>query len=203
MTFTVRAPPEPATSTFCGLISRWMIPASCAAVTRRHVAESAAGVVRGSDPRRHVAENAAGVDRKRPDLFTRACSVRGNVRAAARVQRVALAKLSRLHRTMAKLVPQIRYWLKTGYVAANKIISLQIPELYAIVRGKVGKTVEFGLNWGITRLRGGFLLATLAGDNESFTIPSSRCARWRTTSRGSGKRQERTATTGAAGAKRT
>jgi hypothetical protein len=42
-------------------------------------------------------------------------------------------------------VPQIRYWLNTGYVAANKIVSLHIPELYAIVRGKVGKTVEFGL----------------------------------------------------------
>lgn len=79
-------------------------------------------------------------------------------------KKVAWAKLVRLHQTMGKLVPQIRYWLRTGYVAANKIISLQIPELYAIVRGKVGKTVEFGLSWGITRLRGGFLLATLAKD---------------------------------------
>jgi len=41
-------------------------------------------------------------------------------------------------------VPQIRYWLKTGFVAANKVISLHIPELYAIVRGKVGKKVELG-----------------------------------------------------------
>jgi hypothetical protein len=32
------------------------------------------------------------------------------------------------------------------------------------VRGKVGKTVEFGLSWGITRLRGGYLLATVATD---------------------------------------
>jgi hypothetical protein len=30
------------------------------------------------------------------------------------------------------------------------------------VRGKVAKPVEFGLSWGITRLRGGFLLATMA-----------------------------------------
>lgn len=77
-------------------------------------------------------------------------------------KKVAWAKLGRLHQTMEKLVPQIRYWLKTGYVAANKIISLQVPELYSIVRGKVGKAVEFGLNWGISRLRGGFLLATLS-----------------------------------------
>jgi hypothetical protein len=53
-------------------------------------------------------------------------------------------------------------------VAANKIVSLQIPEVYAIVRGKIGKTVEFGLNWGITRLRGGFLLATLAKDKREL-----------------------------------
>ena len=75
---------------------------------------------------------------------------------------VAGEKLVRLQQTMDRLLPQIRYWLRTGFVAADKIISLQIPELYSIVRGKVGKTVEFGLSWGITRLRGGFLLARLA-----------------------------------------
>jgi hypothetical protein len=76
---------------------------------------------------------------------------------------VAKAKLVQLNETMARLIPQIRYWLKTGFVASGKIISLHIPELYAIVRGKVGKAAEFGLSWGIRRLRGGFLLATLAG----------------------------------------
>lgn len=76
--------------------------------------------------------------------------------------KVARAKVLRLHETMTKLVPQIRYWLETGWVAAEKVISLHIPELYAIVRGKVGKKVEFGLNWGIRRLAGGYLLATLA-----------------------------------------
>ena len=81
---------------------------------------------------------------------------------------VARQKLVRIHQTMAKLVPQIRYWLKTGFVAADKIISLHIPELYSIVRGKVGKKVEFGLNWGITRLRGGFLLARLAVDRREL-----------------------------------
>jgi hypothetical protein len=33
--------------------------------------------------------------------------------------------------------------------------------LRTIVRGKAGKVVEFGLSWGITRLQGGFILATL------------------------------------------
>ncbi len=77
---------------------------------------------------------------------------------------VARRKLAQLHQTVGKLLPQIRYWLRTGYVAAGKIINLHIPELYSIVRGKVGKTVEFGLSWGITRLRGGFVLATMARD---------------------------------------
>ena len=65
---------------------------------------------------------------------------------------VAKSKLVQLHETMSKLLPQIRYWIRTGYVASGKIISLHIPQLYSIVRGKVGKSVEFGLTWGITRL---------------------------------------------------
>lgn len=75
---------------------------------------------------------------------------------------VARRRLGELHDTVGKLLPQIRHWLRTGFVATGKIINLQIPELYSIVRGKVGKTVEFGLSWGITRLRGGFVLATMA-----------------------------------------
>jgi IS5 family transposase len=76
--------------------------------------------------------------------------------------KVAWATLQKMHATMQRLLPQIRSWIRTGRVAKNKIISLSIPELYSIVRGKVGKAVEFGLKWGIARLRGGFLLATMA-----------------------------------------
>jgi IS5 family transposase len=81
---------------------------------------------------------------------------------------VARAKVAQLHETMKKLIPQIRYWLKTGWVASGKIISLHIPELYSIVRGKVGKKVEFGLSWGIRRLGGGYLLATLATNKDEM-----------------------------------
>lgn len=77
-------------------------------------------------------------------------------------------KLSELYQTMGKLLPQIRHWLRTGRVAAGKIINLHIPELYSIVRGKVGKAVEFGISWGITRLRGGFVLATLGCNREDL-----------------------------------
>ena len=94
--------------------------------------------------------------------------LRGHAVAAGR-------KLAELRATMGKLLPQIRHWLRTGRVATGKIINLHIPELYSIVRGKVGKAVEFGLSWGITRLRGGFVLATLAngrGDlhDSSFAV---------------------------------
>jgi len=81
---------------------------------------------------------------------------------------VARGKLEQLQQTMSALLPQIRYWIRTGFVASGKIISLHIPQLYAIVRGKVGKPVEFGLSWGITRLRGGYLLATLARDRNEL-----------------------------------
>lgn len=82
--------------------------------------------------------------------------------------KVAHAKTKQLHEAMSKLLPQIRYWIKTGFVAANKIISVHIPELYSIVRGKAGKKVEFGLQWGISRLRGGFLLARVASDRREL-----------------------------------
>jgi len=81
---------------------------------------------------------------------------------------VAKTKLTQLQETIGKLLPQIRYWIRTGYVASGKIISLHIPQLYSIVRGKVGKAVEFGLSWGIRRLAGGYLLATLAEDRREL-----------------------------------
>lgn len=81
---------------------------------------------------------------------------------------IARAKAQRLHDTMTKLLPQIRYWVRTGRVATDKIINLHIPELYSIVRGKVGEGVEFGLTWGFTRLKGGYLLATVAGDRREL-----------------------------------
>jgi hypothetical protein len=103
--------------------------------------------------------------RKLGGVLRRSESVGGR---PAKYAKVALAKVVRLHETMGKLLPQIAYWHRTGFVAANKIVSLHMAELYSIVRGKVGKTVEFGLNWGIARLRGGFLLATVARDRREL-----------------------------------
>jgi hypothetical protein len=43
---------------------------------------------------------------------------------------VARRKLAELHETMGRLVPQIRHWLRTGFVASGKVINLHIPELF-------------------------------------------------------------------------
>lgn len=70
-------------------------------------------------------------------------------------------ELARLSSVMETLFPQILYFLETGFVASKKIIHLQMIELYSIVRGKAGKSVEFGLKWGISRIDGfvmGFLM---------------------------------------------
>ncbi len=40
------------------------------------------------------------------------------------------------------------------------------------MRGKVGKAVEFGLAWGITRIGGGFALATMSGSKGVLTDAS-------------------------------
>lgn len=78
-------------------------------------------------------------------------------------------ELARLSSLMDTLFPQILYFLETGFVASKKIIHLQMSELYAIVRGKAGKSVEFGMKWGISRIDGfvlGFLISNGANASD-------------------------------------
>jgi len=88
----------------------------------------------------------------------------------------ASQELARLSKLMGLLLPQILHFLETGFVAAKKIIHLQSPELYAIVRGKAGKSVEFGLKWGISRVDGfvlGFLINNGAhASDQKFCLES-------------------------------
>lgn len=85
--------------------------------------------------------------------------------AGRQVRGKASAELARLNQVMTELFPQILHFLNTGFVAPKKIIHLQIPELYSIVRGKAGKQVEFGLKWGISRIDG-FTLGFLINDGQ-------------------------------------
>jgi rhodanese-related sulfurtransferase len=57
----------------------------------------------------------------------------------------------------AQLLPQIKYWMEKGQVAANKIIHAGLPEARAIVSDKAGRKVRFGFKWLIHRLKGGYL----------------------------------------------
>ncbi|MGK5086503.1 hypothetical protein WDW86_03000 [Bdellovibrionota bacterium FG-2] len=66
-------------------------------------------------------------------------------------------ELARITEIMKTLFPQIKHFLETGFVAPKKIIHLKMSELYSIVRGKAGKSVEFGLKWGVSRIGGGFI----------------------------------------------
>lgn len=80
-------------------------------------------------------------------------------------------ELEQLTAVMKVLLPQIWHYLQTGFVARGKIIHLQMSELYSIVRGKAGKSVEFGLKWGINRLGGGYLAGYLYGNGEHASDP--------------------------------
>jgi hypothetical protein len=83
-------------------------------------------------------------------------------------------ELERISNLMEKLFPQMLYFLETGFVASKKIIHLQMSELYSIVRGKAGKSVEFGLKWGINHINGfifGFLInGGFNASDKSFCI---------------------------------
>jgi IS5 family transposase len=76
-------------------------------------------------------------------------------------------ELARITELMKTLFPQIKHFLDTGFVAPKKIIHLKMAELYAIVRGKAGKSVEFGLKWGINRIGGGFVQGFLINEGEN------------------------------------
>lgn len=73
----------------------------------------------------------------------------------------ACQKLSDMKQVTETLLPQIKYWLKTGYVAAGKILHPGITQAKAIVRNKAGKKVEFGLPYLISRLGGGYVFGKL------------------------------------------
>lgn len=57
-----------------------------------------------------------------------------------------------------KILDQSIIWIKTGKHPANKLLSLWELSARSIQKGKVGKSVEFGRRWIITRLLGGYII---------------------------------------------
>ena len=72
-------------------------------------------------------------------------------------ERSAFDRLGDLRDLFGKLGPQIAYYLRTGRVAKDKIVSLFLAEVRSIVRGKAGRKVEFGIKWGVNQIRGGYI----------------------------------------------
>lgn len=67
-------------------------------------------------------------------------------------------EILRLQALAPELLEQIEYWLITGKVAQNKIVSLWKLVPKAISKGKIGKSVEFGRKWIVNCYRGGYML---------------------------------------------
>ena len=70
----------------------------------------------------------------------------------------AKEKLELMKEVGEKLIPQISHWIKTGKVAAGKIIHAGITDAKAIVRNKTGQKVEFGLKYLINLIGSGYIL---------------------------------------------
>ncbi len=80
--------------------------------------------------------------------------VKACLKQSTNIKNKSVTELQRLSNLMKILFPQILHFIKTGFVAPKKIIHLQMPELYSIVRGKAGKSAEFGIKWGLSRIDG-------------------------------------------------
>ena len=78
-----------------------------------------------------------------------------------RVKESAVSKLKEMKEVALVLLPQIRYWIKTGRVARGKLLHAGISQAKAIVRNKVGKKVEFGLPYLINQIGGGFVFGEI------------------------------------------
>jgi hypothetical protein len=78
-----------------------------------------------------------------------------------RVISKAIMTLTTMQAVARRLVPQIVQWLTTGGVAKGKIVHAGVTQARAIVRNKIGKKVEFGLPYLLSRLGGGYVFGTL------------------------------------------
>jgi len=69
----------------------------------------------------------------------------------------AWRKLQSLTETFTVAIPQIDHYIKNRAAVKGKIVSLFMPMIHAIKRGKVGKNVEFGLKILVNQIRGGYI----------------------------------------------
>ena len=97
-----------------------------------------------------------------------------------RVTQSATATLGAMHEVAKRLIPQIVQWITTGVVAKGKIVHAGLTQARAIVRNKVGKKVEFGLPYLLSRLGGGYVFGTLLpGGVDESKMPLQALATYR------------------------
>lgn len=97
-----------------------------------------------------------------------------------RVKQGALNKLKTMKEVAIRLIPQIIQWMTTGVVAKGKILHAGLTQARAIVRKKPGKKVEFGLQYLINRIGGGYLFGKLifsSPDESKMPLLSLACYR--------------------------
>lgn len=87
-----------------------------------------------------------------------------------KLQRRYQEEILRLWSLGPQLMDQIGYWLRTGKVAKDKIISLWKFVPKAISKNKIGKPVEFGRKWIVNCYRGGYMLV-MAHSNQKISDP--------------------------------
>ena len=98
-----------------------------------------------------------------------------------RVTQHAITTLQMMHEVAKRLIPQIVQWITTGVVAKGKILHAGGTQARALVRHKVGKEVEFGLPYLLSRLGGGYLFGTMIrGVVDESKMPLQALAGYRT-----------------------
>lgn len=83
------------------------------------------------------------------------------------VVKSGIKKLNEMVKFTKELMPQIKGWMETGVVAAEKLLHAGITEARAIVKNKTGKKTEFGLKWLINRIGGGYVFGEVVGAHSS------------------------------------
>ena len=83
------------------------------------------------------------------------------------VVKSGIKKLKEMGEFTRELMPQIKGWMETGVVAAEKLLHAGITQARAIVKNKTGKKTEFGLKWLINRIGGGYVFGEVVGAHSS------------------------------------
>lgn len=80
-------------------------------------------------------------------------------------------EILRYQTLVPELFDQIEYWLCSGKVAKDKIVSLWKVIPKAISKNKIGRPVEFGRKWIVNCYRGGYMLI-MAPSNPKIADPN-------------------------------